>query len=194
VARLNRAVLVSTTAISALIVAAVIGSTTSAGLGSLRHLQAGLVGTLHALGVVTDAHAGGGGGSFSSGPGSSESATVVIGSPAKLVARVYAAVPVTVTCAPLPGPVAYGGISVQVLQAQGKTVVQGYGFSPLPATACNGSATSYTVYVYPPVTSSGTTVTYKGGQAAASAFVYACDSSNDCATGSAGPQKIGING
>lgn len=192
--RLHRLVLASTTAVTLLIAGLVIASTTTDGLGALRGLQATLLRTLHSAGLVTDAHAGTGGVSMSSGPGTSEPATVQIGSSAKLIARVFAAVPVTVRCAPLPGDVAYGGISVQLLQAQGRTVVQGYGFASLPASACNGLANTYTVDVYPPMNASGTTVTYKGGPAAASAFVYACDSSNDCANGSAGPQKIGING
>lgn len=191
---LKRTLVASTTAVTVVIVALLIASTTTAGLGSLRAIQATLLRTLHSAGLVTDAHAGGGGVSMSSGPGISEPATVQIGSSAKLIARVFAAVPVTVTCAPLPAPVAYGGISVQLLQAQGRTVVQGYGFVSLPATACNGSASTYTVDVYPPMNASGTTVPYRGGSAAASAFVYACDSSNDCATGSAGPQKIRISG
>lgn len=192
--RFNKLVVASTTVITLLVLTAVIASTTTAGLGSLRGLQATLARSLHSMGLVTDAHAGGGGVSMSSGPGTSEPATVQIGDSAKLIARVFAAVPVTVSCAPLPGPVAYGGISVQLIQAQGKTVVQGYGFASLPPSACNGTAATYTVDVYPPMTASGTTVPYKGGQAAASAFVYACDDANDCATGSAGPQKIGING
>ena len=191
---LKRTLIASTTAVTVMIVAMVIASTTTAGLASLDAIQGTLLRSLHSAGLVTDAHAGGGGVSMSSGPGTSEPATVQIGKSAKLIVRVFAAVPVTVTCAPLPGPVAYGGISVQLLQAQGRTVVQGYGFVSLPATACNGSASTYTVAVYPPTTASGTTVPYHGGPAAASAFVYACDSSNDCATGSAGPQSIGISG
>lgn len=192
--RVKKLLLASTSALSLLVVAALIASTTSGGLASLRSLGATLSRTVHAIGLVTDVHAGGGGPSMSSGPGTTEQATVTIGNSAKLIAKVFAAVPVTVSCAPLPGPVAYGGISVQLIQAQGKTVVQGYGFGSLPANACSGSAASSTVDVYPPMTASGTTVPWKGGQAAVSAFVYACDANNDCATGSAGPQKIGING
>jgi hypothetical protein len=194
VSRLHRLLLASTSAITLLIVGVVIASTTTAGLGSLRNLQGTLARTLHSVGLVTDAHAGGGGVSMSSGPGTTEPATVQIGNSAKLIARVYAAVPVTVACAPLPDSVAYGGIFVQVLQAQGRTVVQGSGFASLPSNACNGTASTYTVYVFPPSNASGTTVPYKGGPAAASAFVYACDSANDCANGSAGPQRIGISG
>jgi len=197
VSRLHKLLLSSTTAITVLMVGLVIASTTTVGLGSLRSLQATLVRTLHSVGLVTDAHAGGGGGggtSMSSGPGTSEPATIQIGDSAKLIARVYAAVPVTVTCAPLPSPVAFGGIFVQLLQAQGRTVVQGSGFASLPASACNGAAATYIVDVYPPVNASGTTVPYRGGPAAASAFAYACDSANDCANGSAGPQTIGISG
>ena len=161
----------------------------------MRNLQATLVRTLHSVGLVTDAHAGAGGvASTASAPGTTEPATVQIGSSAKLIARVYAAVPVTVTCAPLPDVVAFGGIYVQLLQAQGRTVVQGNGFLSLPSNACSGAAKTYTVYVYPPSNASGTLVPYKGGPAAVSAFVYACDSANDCANGSAGPQKIGISG
>ena len=195
--RLHRLLLASTTAITVLIVGLLIASTTTAGLGSLRNLQAALVQTLHSAGLVTDAHAGGGGGggvSISSGPGTSEPATVQIGDSAKLIARVYAAVPVTVSCAPLPSNVAFGGIFVQLFQAQGRTVVQGSGFASLPANACSGAAATYTVFVFPPVNASGTAVPYRGGPAAASAFAFACDASNDCATGSAGPQKIGISG
>lgn len=192
--RLHKLLVASTTLITVVVVALLVASMTTGGLSSLRGLQAALVRGFHSIGLVTDAHAGGGGVSTSSGSGTTETASVSIGSAAKLIARVYAAVPVTVSCAPLPGPIAYGGISVQLVQAQGRIVVQGYGFASLPANACNGSAQTYTVNAYPPMTSSGTSVPYKGGQAAASAFVYACDSSNDCATGSAGPQKIGIKG
>ena len=193
--RVKKFLVASSTAVTLSVVAMMLALSSSGGLSSLHGLQAWLAGDLHAMGLVTDVHAGGGGSSMSSGPGTSETATVSIGSSAKLIARTFAAVPVTVSCAPLPGgPVAYGGISVQLLQAQGRTVVQGYGFGSLPANACRGSAATYTVDVYPPMTASGTTVPYKGGPAAASAFVYACDSANDCASGSAGPQKIGISG
>jgi hypothetical protein len=194
VSRIKKALVASTTAVTIFVLAMLLALSTARGASSLRGLQGWLSGDLHAIGLITDVHAGGGGTSMASGPGTSEAATVGIGSSAKLIARVYAAVPVTVSCAQLPGPVAYGGISVQLVQAQGRTVVQGYGFASLPPNACSGSTATYTVNAYPPMTASGTTVPYKGGQAAASAFVFACDSSNACASGSAGPQKIQISG
>src|SRR5689334_4017566 len=92
--RIARTLAVSTSAVLALAVALLVGSTTGPGSASLRGIDAMLSRTLHAAGLLSDVQAGGGGlGSTSSGPGTSEPATVTIGKSAKLIARVVVAVP-----------------------------------------------------------------------------------------------------
>ena len=191
---LRRAFMVSTSGVTMLILGLVVASSTGAGAGSLRGLENLLGRTLHVAGLVTDAHAGGGGGpaSAASGVGSTEPATVQIGPRAELVARVIVALPVTVTCAPLPGgAVTFGGVFAQVYQAQGRTVLSGSGFANVAANSCDNSPHTYIVDVYPNSNASGVGV-FHFGPAAATANAYACDSSYDCASGSAPAQSIQI--
>ncbi len=197
--RLRAALAVSMSTALVLVIAALLASTTAFGSASLRGMTSTLARTLHAAGLLNDVQAGGGGGgglsSTSSGPATTEPAIVTIGSSADLTARVFVAVPVTVSCAPLPGgPVAFGGVSVQVFQAEGRTVLTGSGFVSLPPGACNNAANPYTVDVFPQVTASGISGVFHGGPAAATANAFACDSSNDCAFGSAPAKAISISG
>lgn len=194
----RRSLVVSTTGATVLMFALVIASTSAAGSRSLRGIESTLVRTLQAAGLVTDVHAGGAGGgtaSTASGIGFTEPAAVQIGSTAELIARVVVALPVTVTCAPLPGgAVTFGGVFAQVFQAQGRSVLSGSGFASVPASACDNSPHVYTVDVFPGSTASGAAGVFHHGPAAAAASADACDSSFDCAAGSAGVQQVQIGG
>lgn len=199
---LRRSLVILMSCATFLVGALVVSSTTADGSKALAGIENTLVRTLHVAGLFTDAHAGGGlastgGGTAStaSGVGFTEPATVQIGSSAKLIARVVVALPVTVTCALLPGGnVAFGGVFAQVFQAQGRSVLAGFGFASVPANACDNNPHVYTVDVFPESTASGTSGVFHGGPAAASANAFACDTFSDCASGSAGVQEVLISG
>jgi len=134
-----------------------------------------------AAAIPTTASAAGGGGGVGM--------TVAIGSPITLTDRILVQVPVAISCAtPLANPIMFGGVFVSVQQAAGKEIATGFGFANL--TTCSASPTTVVVNVLP---NGGTTgPPFHGGNAIVTASANACDTSNVCVGGSAGPVSLRI--
>ena len=128
------------------------------------------------------AFAGGGGGG-----GAGTGITITLPASADLSNRVVANVPVTVQCSPLPSDFAFGGLTVTTEQAFGRDLAQGYGYTNLDPSTCDGSPHVVSVPV------SAWSLAYHGGPAMASAWAQACDTLYDCIGGSAGPQTIKLH-
>jgi hypothetical protein len=195
--RLVRPVMMIMAGASAVTLSLAAASTTSIGANALRGMGVGLVRVLHAAGLSSDAMAGAGGpASLPSTGGGSSPMTLTVAPSAELGAKLLVSVPVTVSCAPLAaGDLQFGNISAQILEAQGRSVVQGFGYAQLPANACDGTNHTYIVGVLAnPSNSSRPSASsvFKVGQSVVLASAFGCDAAYDCAFGNVGPQVLRI--
>lgn len=160
--RWKRLVAYSSGAITVAIVGTVVASLTPAGAAALHAAGGAVVGALAGHRPTVDANAGGSGGS---GPGLGP-IVISVGPKATLTSKLTANVDVTVSCGPFLQE-QFSELSVQLSEAAGHTVAQGFGglTAPLP---CDGGAYTFVITV------TAQNVPYHPGSGVAAVFADAC--------------------